>query len=385
MTPSEIERFPRELESKFSTLEIQIMQDIANRINVSGEIYSTTDYKLNVLKELGQSDEYIRKTLAILLRKTDKEIAELFKETAKQDYVRNKSLYTELNKQFTPYTENLELQQLVESITEQTKGEFTNITNSLGFATQCNGKVVNKDLSTYYKETLDKATLDLTSGAYSKEEIIKRTIKEMTNSGLRTIDYASGTSTRINVAVRRALNTTLGQLTSNINLENAKKLETSFFEVSWHSTARPSHQVWQGRVYNEEELKTVCGLGTAGGLCGCNCRHSFAPFIPGISTRTYTDEELDKMNAKENTPRNYKGKDYTSYEATQKMRQLENKMRAQRERIKLLEECGGAKEDILSEKARYRQTSKEYTDFSEKMDLPQQRQRVYEDGLGRVG
>ena len=39
------------------------------------------------------------------------------------------------------------------------------------------------------------------------------------------------------------------------------------------------------------------------GLCGANCRHSYSPFIPGISVRTYTDEELDEMKALERESR----------------------------------------------------------------------------------
>lgn len=39
--------------------------------------------------------------------------------------------------------------------------------------------------------------------------------------------------------------------------------------------------------------------------------------------RLYTDEQLDKMNAKENEKKEFNGKEYTTYEATQRMRQLE--------------------------------------------------------------
>ena len=127
----------------------------------------------------------------------------------------------------------------------------------------------------------------------------------MTNSGLRTVDYASGHSNRVTAAARRAVSTGLNQVVGKINEENAEKLGTNYFEVSWHSGARPSHQVWQGRVYSKEELESVCGLGTVTGLCGANCYHSYSPFTPGITPRTYTDEQLDKMNAEENKPVEY--------------------------------------------------------------------------------
>jgi hypothetical protein len=91
------------------------------------------------------------------------------------------------------------------------------------------------------------------------------------------------------------------------------------------------------------------------------------------------------MNAKENTPKIYKGKEYTTYEATQRQRRLESLMRAQRQQIKLLKAGGGDENDIINAQAKYRLTMDQYKKFSDAMGLPQQRERVYMDGLGRVG
>ena len=179
--------------------------------------------------------------------------------------------------------------------------------------------------------------------------------------------------------------TGVNQVVGKINDQNAKALGTDFFEVSWHATARPEHQLWQGRVYSRKELTDICGLGTVTGLLGANCYHSYFPFIPGVSVRQWTDEELDQMNAKENELKNYKGKEYTTYEATQRQRQLETLMRAQRRKIKLLKSGGADEDDIVNAMAKYRATMSQYTTFSKQMGLQQQRERIYADGLGRVG
>ncbi|WP_418559813.1 phage minor capsid protein, partial [Pseudoruminococcus massiliensis] len=68
-------------------------------------------------------------------------------------------------------------------------------------------------------------------------------------------------------------------------------------------------------------------------MCGANCYHSYYPVIPGISVPTYTEEELDEMNRQENIPIDYNGKQYTKYEALQRQRQLETRMRAERQKI----------------------------------------------------
>ncbi|MDR1800761.1 MAG: phage minor capsid protein, partial [Lachnospiraceae bacterium] len=62
------------------------------------------------------------------------------------------------------------------------------------------------------------------------------------------------------------------------------------------------------------------------GLCGANCRHNYMPFIPGVSTRTYTPEQLEKLRAEEKETKIFGTKEYTTYEATQQQRALERQM-----------------------------------------------------------
>lgn len=185
-------------------------------------------------------------------------------------------------------------------------------------------------------------------------------------------------------SARRAVMTGMNQLTGKVQEDNADKLGTDKFEVSWHGTARPEHQEWQGKVYTKEQLASVCGLGSVTGLLGANCRHTYFPFIEGVSERIYTDEQLRAMNERENEPKYYNGKPYTSYEATQWQRHLETSMRAQRQKIKLLEEAGADEQDITLVKCKYRRLSQEYTAFSKQMGLPQERDRIYADGLGKI-
>ena len=72
------------------------------------------------------------------------------------------------------------------------------------------------------------------------------------------------------------------------------------------------------------ELESVCGLGTVMGLHEANCYHDYTVFVPGVSVRNYSDEELDQMMAEENTPKSYNGKEYTTYEALQEQSDKRN-------------------------------------------------------------
>lgn len=378
------EDYPLELEKLVRSAGTRIMSDIIRRVRDCGEITRTADWQVDRLNQLGESKKYIKSTIQKALKLSDEQIEEMYKNAAESAHAYNKELYKATGKDYIPYAENAFLQQITAAAAAQTKDEFKNITGSLGFAVKRGGLTVFKPIAKYYQSTLDNAVADITSGAFDYNAVIKRTVEEMTRSGLRTVDYASGHSNRIDVAVRRAVLTGLNQLTGQVQEANAEKLGAEKFEVTWHSTARPTHQPWQGKVYTKEELVSVCGLGEVDGLKGANCRHDYFPFIEGISERVYTDEQLEEMNRKENEKKAYGSKEYTAYEATQRQRYLETAIRAQRQKIKLLQEGNASDDDIISAKCKYQKLSQEYTNFSKAMDLPQERSRIYSDGLGKV-
>lgn len=384
-TPTELESIPHEFEGIFATLEQDILTDIVRRIRINGEITRVADWRIYRLHELGKSKREIKKYIKTALNLSSKEINHLFKDAVRQGYTHDEQIYKVKGNPIIPFAVNKPLQQFITAVAEQTADTLTNITQSMGFAVKKGNTTEFLPIADYYQRTLDQAMTGILTGTFDYNTTIKRVVAELTNSGLRTVDYASGWSNRIPVAARRAIMTGVTQVASRINDDNARQLATDSFEVSWHMGARPSHQVWQGKVYTKVELSTVCGLGTGAGLCGWNCYHNYYPFIVGVSERSYSDEWLAEQNAKENTPTVYNGREYTAYEAKQYQRQLETKLRAERQSIKLLQDGGANDSDIINARAKYRVTSAEYTRFSDTMELPQQRERVLADGLGGIG
>lgn len=386
-TPTEIEALPSAMEQLYRSLQLNIMSDLTERLKANGEeITSAADWQINRLYELGVSKDEIDSLIQSTLNVSNDEIDRIYDEVVKSGYARNEELYTSKGKEYIPYAENKQLQQLVKAVKNQTKSEYRNITGSLGFAVRNADNTLSfTPLADFYQRTLDNGLMQIASGAVDYNTALKKAVKVMTDSGLRTVDYASGWSNRVDVAARRALMTGFNQVVAKVNEDNAEQLGTEYFEVSYHRGARPTHQVWQGRVYSKKELETVCGLGTVTGLCGANCYHSYSPFIKGIDTPTYSEEELDRMNEEENTPKEYNGKEYTAYEAQQRQRQLETAMRADRQKIELLTQGGADDDTITGAKAKYFQRQDEYVKFSKAMNLPQQWERITVDGKNALG
>ena len=371
--------------ARFADLEDRIMQDIVRRINMAGKITSTADWQINRLKILGYSSEDIEASLKETLNATYPEMFELYDKVINWEYVRNKDVYEQINAEYIPYNENEQFKQITEGIKRQTQRDLENITQSLGFYLDYgDGRRVLTPLAQVYQGLLDAACMDIVSGAFDYNSVLRRVVTQLTNSGLRQIDYVSGRSNRIDVAARRAIMTGMSQITGKITDYNAEKLGVDHFEVAWHSGARPTHAVWQGKVWTREQLINVCGLGSATGLLGINCYHEYYPFFPGISERNWTDEWLEEKKRQENTPKTFGGKEYTLYEAKQQQRKMETAMRAQREKVKLLEAGGADPDEVMLARAKYQGQLDEYAKFSRKMGFKQERERVYLDMQGFV-
>lgn len=371
--------------SRYQDLEERIMQDIVRRIVKAGEITSTADWQINRLRILGYSSEDIEQEIKKTLNASYPEMFELYDKVINWEYVRNKDIYEQINAEYIPFEENGQLKQITESIIDQSFGDLENVTNSLGFYLDYgNGQKVLTPLSQVYTKYLDAACYDIVTGAFDYNSVLRRVVTQLTNSGLRQIDYSSGRANRVDVAARRAVMTAVSQITGKISEYNAQKLGTEYFEVEWHAGARPTHAVWQGRIWSKEQLYSVCGLGTVTGLLGANCYHTYYPFFPGISQRNWTDEWLDAKNEEEAEPKTFDGKEYTLYEAKQRQRQMETAMRAQREKVKLLQAGGADQDEIILHKAKYQGQLNEYSRFCRKMSLTEERERIYLDMMGKI-
>lgn len=373
------------IEKRYRMLEEEIMKDVIRRIQKAGKITATADWQLQRYMVLGHSTEDVENIIRQAVGGDWVDTFRLYDEVIEQEYIGSRAMYEQVNAHFVPYEQNYELQQITNALIQQSNDELSNISRSLGFMVDMgNGRLAFTPLAEIYNGYIDNAIVMMASGAFDYNTLIRRVVGEMTASGLRTVDYASGRSNRVDVAARRALLTGMGQLTGHIADRNGALLGTDKFEVDWHPGARPSHAVWQGRVWTRQQLVEICGLGSGAGLLGWHCHHTYYPFIEGISVRNYSDEWLAEMDRKEAQKIPYRGKEYNTYEATQKQRQMETAMRAQREKVQLLKQGGADPDDILNARCKYQAMLDEYKEFSKKFNLPEQRERIYADLHGRV-
>ena len=135
--------------------------------------------------------------------------------------------------------------------------------------------------------------------------------------------------------------TGIGQTTGQICLANARELGCDLMEITAHAGARPSHSYWQGQVVSLSGRKgylslSDIGYGSGDGFKGWNCRHDWYPYFEG-STRMYDEEKLKQMDAK--SIEYPDGSMHTLYEAEQKQRAYERKIRESKRILAAYDEC----------------------------------------------
>ena len=394
ITPEYLANCPDSIVELYEWLEEYIIRAICEQLRITGTPNATTLELIRQLQRRGMPLKDIEKQIKRVLNLSQNQLDKVFDDAVK----RNNAYYNAAYDKLGLIQEEADLVQMaaeVDAIRRQTADVMRNITQSMGFGMRGqDGSIVISNIQETYQKILDKAALKVMSGTESYEVAIRDGVNEMTNSGLMSewVEYRDEEGNvyhrnRVDVAVRRAVMTGVVQVSSQRTEQAAKDFNTPYREISAHSGARDvdgpngweNHKRWQGKVYSTKSgdkypnIYTKTGWGAVDGLEGANCRHMHFPFIEGFSERTYTDEELAKIDK---PPFEYQGKRYSAYEATQKQRQIERALRAIKRRL-IATKADGDADAYTAAAVRYRRLNAEYEAFSNKAGLPMQKERSF--------
>ena len=368
LTPDQLEALPRRFVQLWQQVEDDILQDIARRMKSLGELDPLTPTAIWQAWWLAETRAVRSNTVATLARYTGKsraEIKRLLETAGAQTLAADDAVYTAAGLDPPPVNQSPALLNLLNAGYRQTCGTWQNLT-----ATTAN------TVTGAFEDRLSRAWGLISTGALDYSTAIRRTVDDLADT-MPYITYPSGHTDTLEVAARRAVLTGVNQTCAKLQLARMEEMDCEFVEVTAHEGARPTHAVWQGRVYHRggavvqdgeryEDFEAATGYGTGPGLCGWNCRHNFYPFYPGISVRNYTDERLAELDAR-NIP--YGGGLYTRYEITQMQRALERKVRKYKRRY-LAETAAGvdASQSAAKLKAARQQLSAFLAETGERLD-----------------
>lgn len=324
LTPEYLDSLTDDILGMYDALNESIISDIARRIVKTGMVTETAAWQTKQTVEMGLLYEDVIQRVAEVSGYTEKELQRLFEEAGVENIRYENDIMSVAGLMPIQLKQSESMMKLLKAGIEKTGKDLSNLTLTTALRAQ----------NAYYNAS-NLAYMQVSSGVLSYQEAVKRAILSTAKEGMSVL-YPSGHIDKVDVAVRRAVLTGVNQTAAQIALNYCEETGCDFVETTAHSGARPSHEVWQGKVFcisgksNEYPSFSETGYGTGAGLCGWNCRHSFHAFIPGISTPAYTKEMLDDYSAKKYE---YDGQELTDYECSQLQRGYERKIRETRRQL----------------------------------------------------
>lgn len=382
-------------------LDNSIQKIIDRQESVNNFIVSKIARRLGDIGKLTRSDikklEQIAKTNAELLSinkymrqefiDQQKMIDNLLSSSGHDMYSDAKRMY----KDIVPYEKNTELQKILSAIQTQTNNTFVNLCNTkaVGFLVEDTktGKLVFKNVGDTYKSVIDGAIQSVQLGTESYGQAVRRSIKQLSDSGLRRVAWGSGYTKRLDAAVRQAVHDGIKALQLEMQKEIAKQINADGWQLSAHPNSAPDHEPIQGHSFTLKEFEKLQSgddfedtwgnkFGGLDRVIGqWNCRHWARAVILGKAT-SYKPETLQKWidnNAKGYTMKN--GKHLSLYECSQYQRKLEEKIRDNKT-AQMASEL--AKQETLTSeyRAKVAQYIKQYKTFSRLCGLAIKKNRI---------
>ncbi len=392
LDPNEIIKLSERSEIVAAELQEEIVKDICERIALRlgrGDDYILTardKWQLEVLKEAGYLVDDLIKIIAKKTGVTVKEMRKAFAEAGVSSTKFDDLTYEQAGLPVIPIQQSPAMIRLLERGMNKTFSEWKNYT----------GTTVRAAYELYVKEC-DKAYNNVLSGHMTYGEAVKIALDTASSKG-GVVEYPSGHIDTLETATYRAVRTGISQACSDVTSVRAAENGITLFITSSHLGARPTHEPWQGKVFwvdwdllsaalgityenpntpsiNEkakyDEFVKTTEIGTVTGLCGANCRHSYGPYIEGISHNPYT-----QFDSEENRKR---------YEAEQTQRSFERRIRKQRRKVEGLKAglkemdpsvANETRDQLKKEQAKLNDLQRQYKEYSEDQGLKVQTNRL---------
>ena len=392
------------------TIELLVAR-LVNRINKANEFFLTkigesvkkireltptqAQQLIQMLKYGGNYEEIVNEILR-LTNLNIQDIDAIFNEMAKKDYAFAEQFYKYRGVEYVPYIENKALLRQVSALASITKQEMFNYARAtnLGYSIRdLQGNIKFVGLKETYDRILDTAVLNVGTGVDTFDNAMSKIMKEVGGSGLKTVDYASGRSIRLDSIARMHLKGALRTLHNEVQKQVGEEFDFDGYEISVHSNPAVDHEKIQGRQFSIEEYEKLNNGLEAKDYKGntytldhdhkngfrpistMNCYHYVFSIVLGVNKPEYSEEQLQKIIDDNDKGAIIDGKHYTNYEITQLQRSFERKIRKQKD-IQILAKASGNKELVKESQDRITQLTNKYKEISKISGLPTRMDRL---------
>lgn len=329
MIEDKIQKAIKPIISIYESIEMDIIERIAEHFNVNEKFINSDYWYLEKLKELGSLNNETINLLEKYTGKTKKELLKAMKDVG-INAIPTQQLNIATQKGMLVSPESIINSVTIQNIINYSYDEIEKTFLQLN-------KTIAEQTKRVYTDIITQTYIKTSSGMYSYQEAILESLDNLGNKGISILEYQTSNGTRnydVVGAVRRDLLCATRGLSAKVNEEVIKESGNHIVRVSHHFGARTgdsgdnytNHAWWQEKQFfcwnydgkaTEQEKKLPdfmehCNYGDVQGIVGINCKHFFTVWYGPLNK-----DELD-FTYKENKEQ---------YENLQQQRYLENGIR----------------------------------------------------------
>lgn len=374
-------------DKRFQDYNTKVLEELGNVIKQFKDLTPSQAYKLGQQLKYNTTIKDLLNELSKISGLSVKDLKKILEKVAKENigfadvYYKARGLETPL------YNENKALQRLVSSVYNVSGVEFKNIAKSTGFRLlDSNGKPLLLDIDKTYKEVIDRCVIAISQGKETYQQSMRNTLKQLSSSGVRKIEYESGYSRKLDTSVRQNILDGMRQVANESQQLFGEEFDSDGVEISVHMNPAPDHELVQGRQFSNKEFENFQNDRRAIDYTGMvfepefeghdrrsiseyNCYHYIFSIVLGVSKPQYSNKQLQKIIDNKNKTFEFDGKTYNMYEGTQLQRRIESAIREAKD-TQILARASGDNELVLQSQTRITQLTTKYKQLCSVSGLP---------------
>lgn len=333
ITEKQLEQLPEVFVERYQAIYNKYLNMVGKHIKEIGTLSPTDIHRLKQLAYMDKNIDEIKHDLEEAAQISTKELNEVLKKAATEQYERFSKLYLAKNLMQKNILNNTILKRQINAIGKVTEETFENLSNTT-------------IMSNLYRECVDTGILAVQQGLTDYKSAVREVIKKTSVEGNKIIirsketgkitdvkdrvTYESGYKRRRDTAIRMNILDGIRDVNAAVARIVGEEFGSDGVEISAHSCCAPDHIDIQGKQFSNKEYEELQAT-LKRPIKQWNCHHFPIPIILGVSKPTYTDEELKRMKENSLEEITINGKTKTRYEWTQEQRRLETKVREQKD------------------------------------------------------
>jgi len=381
LTEKELEAALNQILGRIDEVNQQFIKKIAAQLLKIGELNASSINRLIIMADMGADIKDITRELSHATALNVRDIYQIYQAALNDSYTDPRFRLALQSQPLTP-SQNARLTWMARNIATQTAQSMINLSNTTA-------------IKQTYKDALDKAITATAMGLTSYQEAARDIIRDLGYNGLK-VQYESGYQRRLDSAVRQNIIDGVNQINQNASLAMGEMLGYDAVELSAHANSAPDHEPVQGRVFllkefekmqNGEDFRDVDGNfypGFRRPIGEWNCMHIAMSFSTQHSIRRYDDATLKKWKLDNAKGCEINGKHYTLYQARQLMRQLETKVRREKDAANAARLNGNDMDERKARQKSINALTKQYYAVAQAAGLSPRSERLSVEGFRMV-